>query len=270
MHDRSTIELPGHQNDLVQALRKATTGPLVCVLINGGAVAMGPAKDLCDAVLDLWVPGQEGGAALADVLFGDYSPAGRAPVTFYSKTADLPDMGDFNEYPHLAQDGKNASNGTTYRYYQGWQPDFRFGDGLSYTTFGYGGLSAPESLAHGCDSFDVSVTVTNTGEVVSDEVVQVYLQTPESTVPSPTIRLAAFTRVRDIAPGKSVQVSLTITPESHAVVYEQGNLYQSNLVVEAGKVKLFVGGSQPFGKLQNLVKDTVVKETAALNGCKWR
>ena len=109
----------------MQALKQAigSAKPLVCVLLNGGALALGGAVDACDAILDLWVPGQAGGTALADVLFGAFSPAGRLPTTFYSSTADLPpmDKAQFDEYPNA------LSNGTTYRHYIGAAPTFRFG-----------------------------------------------------------------------------------------------------------------------------------------------
>ena len=142
-HDRTAIELPGKQVELVLKLRAAIDGsapaapapsgassgskpPLVCVLLHGGAVALGDALGACDAVLDMWVPGQMGGAALADVLFGAHSPAGRAPVTFYHATSDLPpmDLHQFDEYPTAGK-----SNGTTYRHFVGAAPDFAFGHG---------------------------------------------------------------------------------------------------------------------------------------------
>jgi beta-glucosidase len=202
-HDRTAIELPGKQVAVVQALRAATTAPLVCVLVHGGAVALGAAVDACDAIVDLWVPGQMGGTALADILFGEYSPAGRSPITFYTGTSDLPpmDKDQFNEYPN------EHSNGTTYRHFIGKKPTFGFGWGLSYTTFEY---SKPviAATAAACDAINMSVTVTNTGKVASDEVVQVYVNTPKSSVPSPRIRLAAFKRVRSIAPGQSVVVQV--------------------------------------------------------------
>merc|ERR1712217_803051 len=147
-------------------MRAASKAPLVCLLIHGGAVALGAAADACDAILDLWVPGQMTGFAVADVLFGDVSPAGRSPITFYASTTDLPQMGDYNEYPH---GGVNASNGTTYRYYIGAAPTFQFGDGLSYTTFAYSKLSAPKTVSP-CDRIDLSVVVRNTGVRTSDEV----------------------------------------------------------------------------------------------------
>jgi beta-glucosidase len=257
-HDRTTIELPGKQIDVALAMRAATKGPLVCVLVHGGAVALGAAAVACDAILDLWVPGQMTGAALADVIFGAVSPAGRSPITFYTSTADLPPMGEYNEYPH------DGSNGTTYRYYRGAPPEFRFGDGLSYTSFAYSNLSAPK-VSLPCDRIELSVVVRNTGARTSDEVVQVYASVPNATVPAPSIRLVAFQRVRDIAPGTEVVVKLAVEPESHAVVYPSMSPYEANLTIEAGPLHLSVGGSQPG---PDTVKTVVsVCATAALQSC---
>jgi beta-glucosidase len=236
-HDRTRIELPGKQIDVVLAMRKATKGKLVCLLVHGGAVALGAAFDACDGILDLWVPGQMAGAALADILFGDFSPAGRSPITFYQATEDLPSMSDYNEYPH------EGSNGTTYRYYVGAPPLFRFGDGLSYTSFRYSNLVYSAKAAP-CEPIELSVTVQNIGARMSDEVAQVYASVPNAKVPAPNVRLVAFQRIRDIAPGAAVVVKFSIQPESYAVVYPTESPYHANLMVEAGLLLLDVGGSQ--------------------------
>ncbi|KAJ1456285.1 glycoside hydrolase superfamily [Pelagophyceae sp. CCMP2097] len=253
-HDRSAIELPGLQVSLVHALKTQTNTSLICVLLHGGAVSLGSALEDCDAVLDLWVPGQMGGAALADVVFGDFSPAGRAPYTFYKQTADLPDSGRFDEYP---EDG--VSNGVTYRHFTG-EPLFRFGDGLCYTTFVYAWARKPQKSVGACDFLSFSVEVTNTGRVQSDQVVQVYVQSPNSTVPAPRIRLAALERIADIKPGETRTVSFTLAPETHSVrrvqqarftppffyMYADGpSVYVERRFVEAGPLLVHVGGSQP-------------------------
>lgn len=246
-HDRTTIELPGKQVELVQALRdsinandNAASVPLVCVLLHGGAVALGDALHACDAIVDMFVPGQMGGTALADIIFGDFSPAGRLPITMYAATTDLPpmDKAQFDEYPN------ERSNGTTYRHYVGRTPTFRFGHGLSYTRFSYPLINVPQS-ASPCEPIHVSVKVHNAGNYVSDEVVQVYVSTPESTEPSPRIRLAAFKRVKNIKPGQTIHVNLVIAPEMHSVVIPAESVYVEQLKVEAGTLKVYVGGSQP-------------------------
>ena len=211
-HDRATIELPGKQADVAVALaqRQCHAGkckPLICVLLHGGAIALGRAREACDAIVDLWVPGQEAGSGLADVLFGDYSPAGRSPITFYHATSDLPDFGEYDEYPSA------SSNGVTYRHYKGPKPDFAFGHGLSYTEFRYSRLVVPDRAA-ACANVNISVTVTNIGKMESDEVVQVYASLPDATVPAPRVRLVAFQRVRAIAAGASVAVTLTVRKRS--------------------------------------------------------
>ena len=267
-HDRTAIELPGRQAELAAALKVATApagAPLVCVLVHGGAVALGEALGACDAIVDLWVPGQMGGAALADVLFGAVSPAGRAPYTFYAATSDLPPMGyDFNE----DATPERGSNGTTYRYYRGNPPAFRFGDGLSYTTFRYSSLAAP-SAASPCDDVTLSVVVTNAGEVASDEVVQVYAATPNASVPAPRTRLVAFARARDIAPGEARTVTLTVRPASHAVVHPRADVYAEPRAIEAGPLVLSVGGAQPTGAADDpTVSATVdIDATAELATC---
>ena len=259
-HDRATIELPGEQVALVAAL-KAASSRLVCVLVHGGAVALGAAADDCDAVLDLWVPGQMGGAALADVLFGDYSPAGRSPITMYAATSDLLPMGVFDEY------AGESSNGTTYRYYAGPAPTYAFGDGLSYASFSYAWAAAPPTTADACGAIRLRVAVTNTGSVVSDEVVQVYARVPDATVPAPAIRLVAFDRVRAIAPGATATVELVVAPESHAVVYPVADsVYIERRAIEKGALVLSVGGSQP-GRGATLAATVAVASTTLLADC---
>jgi len=228
--------------------------------VTGGAVALGAAAAACDAVLLLWPAGQMGGAALADILFGDHSPAGRLPVTFYAATTDLPPMGVFDEYPNATA----GHNGTTYRHYVGAPPAYRFGDGLSYTSFAYSSLKVAPT-AGACDPITLNVTISNTGTRTSDEVVQVYVATPRSTVPSPRIRLAAFTRVRDVSPGQHVEVTLTLAPDAHAVVVPAASVYTESLAVQAGPLLLYVGGSQPGPA--TLQANVTVTSTAMLQKC---
>jgi beta-glucosidase len=271
----------------------------VCVLLHGGAVALGAARTACDAIVDLWVPGQAAGTGLADVLLGSYSPAGRSPITFYRATSDLPDFAEYDEYP------SSSSNGTTYRHYIGREPDFAFGFGLSYTTFEYSELAVPGTVEP-CADVNLSVVVTNTGTVTSDEVVQVYhllpprynyhdrnsgltaiylrfarpvrilMMTrsryawlPDATVPAPRIRLVAFERVRAIAPGKSLAVALTVRPESHAVVLEGGpSVYDADVAVQSGRLLLSVGGGQPTGAGGGTLSATVaVPKSSLLRNC---
>ena len=241
-HDRSNIELPGHQNDLVTDIYNNNNGsvPIICVLIHGGTLALGTAADQCDVVLDAWYPGQMGGYAIADVILGYKNPAGRASVTYYKSTSDLPQPGQMSEY---------YGKGVTYRYFNG-DVLYPFGFGLSYTTFSYSNLKTNitnQNGIDGCDIVQVTVTVTNTGKVVGDEVVQLYVNQTDSTVPKPNIRLADFERIKDLQPGKSQDVNLILTPRYHSVVYNSTSptYYQPDVNIEKGDFMIYVGGGQP-------------------------
>ena len=133
-------------------------------MLNGSALAVNWAADHVPAILEAWYPGQAAGTAIADVLFGDYNPAGRLPVTFYRSVDQLPSFSDYD------------MEGRTYRYFGG-EPLFPFGHGLSYTTFAYSELELPESVQAGVD-VQLSVTVENTGPLAGEEVVQLYLSDP--------------------------------------------------------------------------------------------
>ena len=177
-HDRISIELPGQQAALVSAIRAANpTKCIVGLLVHGGTLALGKAGDDLDAILSAWYPGIEGGHAIAQTLFGDYSPAGRSASTWYASTSVLP--------PQDTQMDESAGTGITYRYFKDWQKSvvYPFGHGLSYSTFSYSALSASSSSIAACAKLTLSVTITNAGKVDSDEVVQVYAKLPSSTVP---------------------------------------------------------------------------------------
>ena len=268
--DRRVIELPLGQQSMVAALRAAMprATPLICLLIHGGAIALGNATlGACDAVLDAWYPGIEGGTAVAATIFGDVSPAGRTPVTFYRATADLPPITRMGLYANASV----GSRGITYRYFEG-EPLYPFGHGLSYTTFAYSGLALAASHA-ACDTVGVTVTVTNTGRVASDEVVQVYLKQPEATVPAPRVRLGAFQRVRNLAPGAAQTVTLTVPAEARAVVHggdatgEGIYAASASLVLEKGRIEVYVGGGQPDHYQRHLAATTTITETKRASAC---
>ena len=223
--DRETLELPGVQRELLQALYE-TGRPLVVVLMNGSAVAVNWAADHAAAIVELWYPGEEGGTALADVLFGDYNPAGRLPVTFYESVDQLPPFRDY------------AAEGHTYRYFRG-KPLYPFGYGLSYTSFAYDGLVLSDSTLSPGTALTVRVTVKNVGGRAGDEVIQLYLADTEATVPVPLRQLVGFQRVH-LAAGEAQEVSFTVTPRQMSVVLEDGRR-----AVEPGRFTLFVGGGQP-------------------------
>jgi beta-glucosidase len=262
--DRQVIELPSNQYALVSSVRAAIgSKPLIAVLVHGGTFALGAVLNVTDGVLDAWYPSQQGGNAIADVIFGFYNPAGRASATYYASTADLP--------PNLAQQDlyPNASTGyagLTYRYYTG-TPVVPFGRGLSYTTFTYTNLSTTAAIG-ACDVIRVSVTVTNSGTRSGDEVVQLYLSQRNASVPVPAIRLADFRRLKAVAPGESRTVELAVAPEVRSVFKGTASSPYTDLrQIEAGLVSLSVGGGQPQFTSGTLSASVVVTGSAPLNSC---
>jgi beta-glucosidase len=221
--DRTSIDLPAVQDALLKAVA-ATGKPLIVVLQNGSALAVNWAAQHANAILEAWYPGEEGGAAIAETLAGDNNPGGRLPLTFYSSLSQLP---DFTEY---------SMKGRTYRYFTG-KPLYPFGYGLSYTKFTYADLKGPSVLTAG-EPAKVEATVTNSGSVPGDEVVEVYLQQPPA-FQTPLHTLAGFQRVH-LNPGESAQIDFTITPRTLGQVDEQGNR-----VILPGRYSVSVGGGQP-------------------------
>jgi beta-glucosidase len=220
--DRVQIGLPAAQEDLMQKIA-ALGKPVVLVLLNGSALAVNWARDHVPAIVEAWYPGQAGGTALADVLFGDYNPAGRLPVTFYKSTDQLPPFTDY------------SMQGRTYRYFTG-EPLFLFGYGLSYTTFAYRKLSLPTQVAIG-DPIQVAVEVQNTGKTAGEDVVQLYLKSPSTGAPIHS--LEGFQRVRLRAgERKTVQFVLNARNVSHVTP-------DGRRLVEPGEFELWVGGQQP-------------------------
>ncbi len=194
-------------------------------MMTGSAIAI-PWEDAhVPAIINAWYGGQSAGTALADVLFGDYNPAGRLPVTFYKSDADLP---DFKSY--------DMSN-RTYRYFNG-EALYPFGYGLSYSTFKYSKLKLPRSVQAG-KNISVSVTVTNSGKLAGEEVVQLYLSHPETAGKVPIRALKGFQRV-SLKAGESKTLTFSLTPEELSIVNPEGKLWQPK-----GKVMLSIGGGQP-------------------------
>jgi len=227
--DRTAIDLPAAQEDLLKALG-ATGKPLIVVLQNGSALAVNWAAEHAGAVLEAWYPGEEGGTAIAETLAGDNNPAGRLPLTFYSSLSQLPDFTDYSM--------KNR----TYRYFDG-KPLYSFGYGLSYTTFTYTNLKGPGTVDAG-DPAKVQITVTNSGSVAGDDVVELYLTQPKRDA-TPQRELAGFQRIH-LAPKQSTQVEFTIDPRFIAQVDDQGNR-----VIVPGRYTVYAGGSQPgYGETQ--------------------
>ncbi len=230
--DRTSIDLPAPQEDLLEKI-VAIGKPTVLVLLNGSALGVNWAQDHVPAIVEAWYPGQASGTAIADVLFGNYNPGGRLPVTFYKSINDLPAFDDY----------KMA--GRTYRFFEG-TPLYPFGHGLSYTTFAYKNLRASNERPSSRDTVMVRVDVTNTGKVAGDEVVQVYAQHMGSKVERPKEDLRGFRRVT-LAPGQTRTVAIPVAIASLAY----WNADSHSWVVEQEPVKLWrrrVVGRHPPGE----------------------
>jgi len=231
--DRTNIDLPAVQVKMLEAL-KTTGKPVIFVVCAGSTMALKHEKELTDAILYAWYPGQMGGAAVADVLFGDYNPAGRLPLTFYASSSDLPDFLDYD-----------MSKGRTYRYFKG-QPLFPFGYGLSYTTFDYEKAGLSKSSIGKNQSVRFSVSVKNTGARDGDEVVQLYvrnLQDPAGPIKS----LRTFKRVH-VKAGATGQVNIDLPPTTFEFFDPQTN----QMAIKLGKYEVLYGGSSDDKSLKAL------------------
>jgi beta-glucosidase len=220
--DRTDINLPAPQEALLKHLH-ALGKPIVLVLLNGSALAVSWAADNIPAIVEAWYPGQAGGDALADVLFGDYNPGGKLPVTFYQSVDDLP---PFEDYQMV---------GRTYRYFQG-KPLFPFGYGLSYTTFQFENLDIDKTEAAAGEAISISIEVTNCGDIAGDEVVQLYTR-QFAAPPRPVKELKGFKRI-SLQPGERKRVRFTL-------FVNQLGVYDAELLsaVHPGKVEVMVGNS---------------------------
>jgi beta-glucosidase len=223
--DRTEIRLPRPQEELLR-LVNALGKPLVLVLLSGSALAIPWAAEKVPAIVQAWYPGQAGDA-VADVLFGDYNPAGRLPVTVYGSVDDLP---PFETY---------AMEGRTYRYFRG-EALFPFGHGLSYTRFAYSNLRLSTDTLSPGESLTVSVDVQNVGKRAGDEVVQLYVTDVEASVPVPIRHLAGLERVH-LTPGEVRRIRFAIRPRQLSLIDDQGRR-----VIELGTFRVAVGGCQPI------------------------
>ncbi len=224
--DRQDIGLPPCQVDFLRQLRQGNTKPIIVVLTGGCPVAIPEVHKLADAILYVWYPGEQGGAAVADVIFGDACPAGRLPLTFPKSTDQLPSYEDYSMI------------GRTYRYMTE-EPLYPFGFGLSYSQFEYSDLRLDKTQLKQGETVHVSATLKNIGQMTGDEVAQLYLTDMEASVRTPISALKGFRRIR-LAPNQQSQITFTITPEMMSLVDESGD---SRL--EPGQFKVTVGGCSP-------------------------
>jgi beta-glucosidase len=243
--DRLDIKLPDTQTELIREIQKLSK-PTVLVLLNGSALAFNWEAENIPAIIEAWYPGQAGGTALADVIFGDYNPAGRLPLTFYKNIDQIP---AFDVYD---------MKGKTYRYFDG-QPLYEFGYGLSYSTFEYSLNNSPEKIKIG-DSIPVSVSVKNTGKMDGDDVVQLYVSLPDTKLKAAIRSLQGFKRIH-LKAGETQTVGFTLKPEQFAA-RDTAN----NALVEPGNVLLSVGGKQPDKK--SIEDKKVVQKIIEIEGNK--
>jgi beta-glucosidase len=223
--DRTTLDLPAPQQKLLERLH-ATGKPVVLVLMNGSAMGVNWAEANLPAIVEAWYPGGEGGQAVAELLAGDFSPAGRLPVTFYQSVDQLP---PFEEY---------GMKGRTYRYFGG-EPLYPFGYGLSYTSFAYARPVLSQASIRAGDAVEVSVDVRNSGSRDGDEVVQLYVARKADGAPIRALR--NFQRI-DLKAGETRHMTFTVRPEDMSIVDAAGLR-----VVPPGPVELWIGGGQPGG-----------------------
>ncbi|MCX6302639.1 MAG: glycoside hydrolase family 3 C-terminal domain-containing protein [Bacteroidia bacterium] len=240
--DRTRIDLPDVQQALIKEIH-ALGKPVVLVLLNGSALTVNWENDNIPVIIETWYGGQAAGQALADVIFGDYNPGGRLPVTVYKSVEDLP---DFTEY---------RMENRTYRYFKG-EALYPFGFGLSYTTFRYSKLKVAKKIKSG-DEVTVTVTVKNTGKIAGDEVVQLYLSNLGSSVPVPIRALKGFKRI-NLLPGENKTVTFSVSPDAFSVIDEQ-----NKRVVNPGIFELTVGGSQPKA-VTGVKEPRILKKTVTL------
>ena len=223
--DRTDLALPKTQEQLLEEVA-ALGKPTVLVLLNGSALAVNWANNHVPAILDAWYPGEEGGAAIAEVLFGHYSPAGRLPVTFYKSVDQLPPFTDY------------SMQGRTYRYFKG-DALYPFGFGLSYTDFKYDKLKLSTPRVSAGRDLTITALVTNAGDRPGDEVVQLYVSHQGASVPVPIRSLAGIQRLF-LKPGEKRTVTFNLAPEQMSVIDDQGRR-----IVEPGEFLISVGGKQP-------------------------
>jgi beta-glucosidase len=228
--DRTNIDLPSVQRNCLKAL-KAAGKKVVYVNCSGSAIALTPETESCDAILQAWYAGESGGQAVADVLFGDYNPSGKLPITFYKSSDQLKDFEDY------------SMKGRTYRYMT--DALFSFGYGLSYTTFAIGSAKFSNNTIKTNESFELTIPVTNTGKRAGTEIVQVYVKKVDDT-DGPLKSLKGFKR-GDVAPGKTVQTVINLPSSS----FELFDRKSGKMVVKSGDYEVYYGNSSNAQNLKS-------------------
>ncbi len=230
--DRLDYNIPKNQIDYLKKL-KVVNKPLIVIITGGSPMNLSEVHELADAILLVWYPGEEGGNAVADIVFGDVSPSGKLPVTFPKSFDQLPPYEDY------------SMEGRTYRYMKE-EPMYPFGFGLSYTQFEYSNLKLSKEKLRKDQSLDAVVTVANTGNYKSDEVVQLYICNMNSEHKAPLIALKGFKRIT-LKPNEVTNIKFVITPEMLTYVDDKGKTCTAS-----GKYKVFIGGSLPCKRSETL------------------
>lgn len=244
--DKKDLNLPGQQQELLEAVYKVGK-PVILVLLSGSALAINWADEHIPAIIQAWYPGAEGGKAIASLIFGEYSPSGRLPVTFYRTTEELPDFRDY------------SMENRTYRYMKN-EALYPFGYGLSYTKFEYSNIVLDKDKISVGESIECRATVKNIGNWASDEVVQLYIKDVEASVRVPRWQLRGIRKIH-LEPGEEKEVSFTITPKDMSLINEEGKR-----MLEPGLFEVYVGGSQPDKRSIELTGTEVLKATFEVVG----
>lgn len=244
--DKKHLRLPGVQQDLIEEIYK-TGKPIILVLLAGSALAVNWADEHLPAILQGWYPGQEGGKAIASLLFGDFSPSGKLPVTFYRTTEELPDFSDYSM--------KNR----TYRYMKN-EALYPFGYGLSYAKFEYNDLHINKTSINIGESINILATVKNTGNFEADETVQLYLKDLEASADVPNWSLKGIRKV-NLKPGEEKKVAFELTARQMALIDNDGKC-----ILEPGDFQVFVGGNQPDSRSIKLTDTDVLSASFSVTG----
>ncbi|MBV4360314.1 glycoside hydrolase family 3 C-terminal domain-containing protein [Pinibacter aurantiacus] len=231
--DRLDYNIPQNQVEFLRKMKKDNPKPVIAVITGGSPMNLSEIHDLADAVLLAWYPGEEGGNAVADIIFGKVSPSGKLPVTFPKSLQQLPSYEDY------------SMKGRTYRYMTE-EPMYPFGYGLTYSKFDYGTLKTSTQNVKKGQPMTVETTVTNKGKTASDEVIQLYVSHPGAGENEPLYSLKGFTRI-NLAAGASKVVKFTVTPDMLSLVNDNGETLETT-----GKVTFYVGGSSPMQRSETL------------------
>ncbi|HHT98436.1 MAG TPA: glycoside hydrolase family 3 protein [Clostridiales bacterium] len=244
--DKIDLELPGNQQALIEAVKR-TNKPIIYLLSTGSAMGLKWADENVSAILQTWYPGARGGKAIADVLFGEVSPSGKLPVTFYESSKDMPDFCDY------------SMDNRTYRYLEE-KALYPFGYGLNYTKLKYSNTSMNKEEFDFTDEIEISTTITNNGDYPANEIVQVYIKDIEASVKVPNYELKGFESIF-IKPGESIDLAIKLNIRDFAFIDDEGKC-----IFEPGQFEVSIGGQQPDERSEELTKLSVDKVLINING----